>query len=340
MAARMNAYLAQKRSLRYLFLRHLCFRLQHRFWFSFRRRRPLVVDFEINTDGQRIGLFAELVWLLYAIRYAEAIGAHPVIRLTSAIYSRAGDGQTDYLPQLFDPVWSGADRPGAWVIRKRISSLAHLPCLALRTQGLNLWVANQIVTRYLPVNSRIQSTVEDFVRSRLGNDYIAVHWRGTDKHLEAKPVTSSDLAEKIMCLYQAMPQKPRYLFIASDQEDHLASLAAEVSRLIPGLRCVARDCVQRSADGNPVHLRRGLEPDQRDQMGREALIDCLIMARARALIRTASYLSAWCSIWNPLLPVFMVNQPHEATCWFPDDEILLASRFRWARLQSQGLLLA
>jgi hypothetical protein len=42
--------------------------------------------------------------------------------------------------------------------------------------------------------------------------------------------------------------------------------------------------------------------------GEEALINCLLLSRCCALIRTTSFLSAWASIFNPALPIVFAER--------------------------------
>jgi len=329
-----NAYAAQQASLKHLFLRHALFKMEHQRWYRFCRERPLILSLDINTDAQRIGLFAELVWVVYAIYYAETIGALPLIRVTTKTYSAAIDDVSDYLCQYFKPVWYDRGLVDAYSIHKQISSLKQLPRFNQRTQGLTLWKVNDIVHRWLPVKPEIEAEVNAFIVDKLQSNYLALHWRGTDKHLEAPPVSADSIVDTIRRIYDSMANKPACLFIATDQADLLVEVVEIVSHVMPSLTCVCRDRVMRSKDGSPVHLQKGLAPQARADMGRDAIIDALILSRSRTLVRTASYLSAWASIWNPVLPVFMVNAPHPRTCWFPDSEIMLASKYFCAQLNT------
>ena len=79
----------------------------------------------------------------------------------------------------------------------------------------------------------------------------------------------------------------------------------------------------RSVDGGAIHSR----PEMGDNYikGKEALINCLLLSRCNVLIRTASFLSAWSSFFNPKFPVIMLNTPYEHKLWFPDREIIKCS---------------
>jgi hypothetical protein len=55
--------------------------------------------------------------------------------------------------------------------------------------------------------------------------------------------------------------------------------------------------------------------------GEGALIDCLLLSRCNTLIRTTSFLSAWASIFNPKLPIVLVNRPYPNKFWFPESAL-------------------
>jgi hypothetical protein len=60
-------------------------------------------------------------------------------------------------------------------------------------------------------------------------------------------------------------------------------------------------------------------------------VNALLLSRCTALIRTASRLSAWSSVFNPQLPVVMLNRPHDGMVWFPEREILKTSMNQYLR---------
>jgi hypothetical protein len=75
----------------------------------------------------------------------------------------------------------------------------------------------------------------------------------------------------------------------------------------------------RSLDGRPIHLSAS---GSGYLIGRDALLNALVLARCRALLRTSSFLSAWSSIFRPSVEVFLLNQPFNKYLWYPEREIL------------------
>jgi hypothetical protein len=59
--------------------------------------------------------------------------------------------------------------------------------------------------------------------------------------------------------------------------------------------------------------------------GEEALINCLLLSRCSALIRTTSFLSAWASIFNPALPIVLLNAPYAKSPWYPEKLLIPGS---------------
>lgn len=328
-----DAFRAQRAAITGLRRKKLLFKLQLQQWYRLHKDRNLVVQIDINTDGQRIGLFAELTWLLYCVAYVETIGGRPVIRITSTNYSPADDGRVDYLASYFQLQWPDFDPSKEWLIEFPLSSVAQLPHFEARTKEYNLWRANGCAAKYLIPRSDIQCLVDSVVVNDLANDFIAVHWRGTDKFLEADPVQARNIVDILEKVVPTLNPPPKSIYLASDEEELILALKQEIKSRLPWIRSVSRQAISRSTDGTPLHLQPGLTGEQRVQLGKEALIDCLIMARSRALVRTSSFLSAWCLIWNPVLPVYMVNSPKPGRTWFPDTEVLEASRFHFRSLK-------
>ena len=53
-------------------------------------------------------------------------------------------------------------------------------------------------------------------------------------------------------------------------------------------------------------------------IGREALVTCLLLSRCGFLLKSASYLSGWSKIFNPMLPTWLIAPPNRQAFWFPD----------------------
>jgi len=180
---------------------------------------------------------------------------------------------------------------------------------------MTLEEANRLIGNYLRIKSEIQDYVETFVEKQFGQrTMLGVHYRGTDKKSEAPPVNWEYAARTIANYLSANPQVEA-LFVASDEWNFVDWIKTEFKRV----DVIFHNDAERSRDGKAIHVQPALGDNY--VKGKEALINSLLLSKCDALIRTSSFLSAWSSIFNPCLPVIMLNRPFESKLWFPDAVI-------------------
>lgn len=134
--------------------------------------------------------------------------------------------------------------------------------------------------------------VDSFVLHYFHRKMIGVHYRGTDKISEAPRTEYSAVLNRMNEF------KDGIFFIASDEDSFIKSAVQTF-----GSRVVFCNH-KRSQDSAPIHLH----PDNfsGEQIGEEALIDCLLLSRCQILIRTASNLSIASGFFNPQIRVIEV----------------------------------
>lgn len=263
------------------------------------------------------GFFAHLPGCLWICAYCERHHLRPYLVLSSPYYvdSERGGNWLDYffespqlLPQDRDRIAAGR------VAINRVAIWTEL--------GLPDWVRHQslekthdLAVKYMPVRPEFESYVDSFVHDHFGGQpVLGVHYRGTDKTSEAPPV-SRDRIRKVISAYLQDHPEIASLYVASDEESFIEwSL-----RTFDSLHVIVHPDHYRSTDSQSVHETRGGDSFLK---GRDALVNALLLSRCAALIRTASRLSAWSSVFNPRLPVVMLNRPYEGKVWFPETEIL------------------
>lgn len=305
-------------------------RLRHRIAGARRSGRPLA--FDITLDRRGIGMFAELNWVLYMLSYADAHGARPIVHVKSDRYFDPGEGDADWLGHLFDVSWRTESRAPEVAVRLEVSHLDQLPSFAQSVGRMSLWEAHTLASRYLVPTPAIRAEVARYIRAHLGEAYLALHWRGTDKVLEAPAVTIDEVLRRLLEVAGAQPRPITGLFVASDDRSLVAAVRTRAATALPGVMVVSRHEAGKGGDGQPLHLRAGRSGPERRLMGEDALIDCLLLSHSVALVRTASFLSAWCSIFQPALPVFLLNRPYDDALWFPEREVVHLSAYHAARL--------
>lgn len=166
--------------------------------------------------------------------------------------------------------------------------------------------------KYLPIRPQITQKVQSFVAANMaGRNVLGVHFRGTDKTIEA-PRVDREVVKQTIERFLQNNLDIDCLFVASDE----ASFIPYIQDAFPALPVVSHDDVYRSTTSQNFYQQDLGEGNYRK--GEEALINCLLLSRCHALIRTTSFLSAWASIFNPALPIVLLNAPYAKSLWFPE----------------------
>lgn len=167
--------------------------------------------------------------------------------------------------------------------------------------------------RQFRVARRWQEEVDRFVAAHFqGEPTLGLHYRGTDKSLEAERVDYSVVISRLRdCCDRHGLQR---VFVATDEHAFLETL-----RSTPDLPVdiVAQSHVARSTGSKPMHL--GHAPRKGSHAAADALVDCLILARCAALLKTWSALSGWSALFAPRIPVEFLNRTHPQGWFFPDN---------------------
>lgn len=189
-----------------------------------------------------------------------------------------------------------------------------LLCKEYRAQ-INLELASKLIWKYIPVREEIQLKVEAFAHEYFyGKKPLGVHFRGTDKASEA-PRVSWEYAKRAIANYLATHDEIGCLFVSSDEPPFIDYIKKEFG----SMAVCDFDDVEKSRNGEAIHMSNA--GGNNYYKGEEALINCLLLARCHALIKTASLFSAWASVFNPHLPVILLNKPYEGALWFPETEV-------------------
>lgn len=271
-------------------------------------RSALHLDFY----GEGIGLFAQLSACLNFFRHAEARGFLPFVRLSSLNYLDSDMGD-DWFQYYFDHRMLGDAHSSSASRVLKIGNVKEMPDF---DHDLSLAEANALFFRYVRIKPEIIDAVDRFCQAYLVGEFtVGVHYRGTDKVVEAA-LLAYDAVFSI--IDTVLTQRPgvKGLFVASDEQAFIGRVASR----FPDLQITAFDDSVRSRDGRPVHL--GQRAPGNYLMGRDALMNSLILSRCGAVVRSTSFLSAWSSIFNPALPVILVNTPYDHKLWYPEREIM------------------
>jgi hypothetical protein len=155
------------------------------------------------------------------------------------------------------------------------------------------------LSKHVKVKEPILKIVEDFERDYFqGRFVIGVHYRATDKFIaESIPITPGQFFKILDKEMAPHLDKDPLIFIATDD----AKFLEKAIKHYPGRIVFAS--AERSSDGKPLHLKA----KNPYQQGKEALIDCLLLAKTQLLLRTSSNLSLVATWFGPKMPVIVVN---------------------------------
>ena len=260
-----------------------------------------VLPIEVRSNQ---GLGAKLRVALEVISFCDAQGLQPHLRFT---YPWSPD------QDLFGCLFAMRTPPSAdseFIIIEKKYWLPFHPTVDIT---LNIVRSNFLVEKYLRVRNHVRAEVDEFCQKHFSNkEILGVHFRGTDKSVEA-PVVSYDKCLRNICSYIDRYPETGAIYLSSDENRFINYIATHFDRR----PIITRNDFHRSNTHMPVHLNPAI--DNRAVI-HDALVNCLILARSAALMKTSSYLSAFSKIFNPNLPIIMLNRPRND--WFPEREIL------------------
>lgn len=277
--------------------------------------------FAIEMHNPKLGFFAKLNWCLFVMHYCQRRGLIPYVELTSPNYidpKRGPDWFKYYFINLamLDQGYDATYRPGHVT---RIRSISDLKLPGWCYHELTVDHAAELFKQSVAIRPEIVSAVDAYATKHFSvRKILGIHFRGTDKTVEAPRVTW-EYCEKTIRNYLDHHPDTEALFVASDE----AQFIRHISSRFPDLEVIAHDDHYRSTEGKAIHA---LDSGGDNYLkGKDALVNSLLLSRCSAVIRSSSFLSAWSSIFNPNLAVILLNKPHDDALWFPEVEIMKKS---------------
>jgi hypothetical protein len=253
--------------------------------------------FAVNICA-RMGLGAHMSWTAGVLAYCDEHQLSPRLIFTNPLY--AAEPGADWLDEFFERMDALCDAP----------SELPLPVDRYIPQGVNLLrklrrtYANLTIERthdhffrYLNFRKELREEADLFCLSRgIGLDTVGVHFRGTDKRLEATRVDWNQIADATRA---ALDRGKSSVFVATDEPDFLEFMVVRFgSERVVDLGC------QEIFQGSPAHLTKG-DPVIK---GKEAIKTMLVLSRCGLLVRTRSHFSAWAKIINPSIPTVVFGE--------------------------------
>lgn len=254
------------------------------------------------------GMGAVLSDAILLCHYAEKNELIPQIISTNPLYaSRVGD---DFI-SLYLGTNVQKKSPSLRYMRfNNLWSLYHLQF----TDHLSITIANQLFWTYFAPKPIIMDKVAAVLMNIPEKKFsLSIHYRGTDKVLEA-PLVSFELYAKAIHDYQVNGGCIQTIFLATDDAD----FETFVRQRFPYTHFTTYNL------GSPLNASRGrhfsnMSPEDK---AIESLVNMFLLAAAPTCIRGASYMSAISKILNPKLRTVTLNRTHGDSPLFPEFEIL------------------
>jgi hypothetical protein len=266
------------------------------------------------------GFFSVMQMVLFILMYCDEKCLTPCISARGGLYGDA-EGKLDWFSAFFEPVNTAS--AAALTHKVRTSTVRDLVQLGFRQRyetRLQLRSASELFFAHYRPAAHIYQEVDAICQKLgLGTSTLGAHFRGTDKTLEAVPVSWGNFCRQVESALAENPHLTR-IFVSSDEKAFIDFFVAW-----PFSKPVRVAPAKHLAIGStPIHFSGypGLE------IGREALVSSLLLARCGLLVKTPSYLSAWSKIFNPALPVKLVSPPRPDAFWFPDSQLWLEQATR------------
>jgi hypothetical protein len=268
-------------------------------------RRVQSPHFFVDVRGV-MGMGATLSIAVQVLDHADRIGAVSYLRFTNPLYSPVRDGYTDWLGLHFDRM-----RPAPTLDGRRFLLVRSEWDLGQSTFHPDLTVerARRLFFDHFDFKPEIVDAANAFFEELPANS-LGLHYRGTDKRLEAPRATWSRVVDVIEAERQ---DSTGAVFVATDEPEFL-----DFIRDALGPNSVFDlHCQEIYSRGRPAHFTDG----DSFTKAREAITTMLVLSRFETCVRTPSHLSAWANIINPAQRIVMLARPSGSAFRFPDREI-------------------
>jgi hypothetical protein len=247
--------------------------------------------FAADLNGRQ-GFGSTLTWAAGVLAYCEEHDLRPSMLFTNNVYApHPGD---DWLQSYFELV-----RPMEQLPRERyVPQSVHMSKRLWPTfQKLSIERCHRLFFGSFDFRPEFYAMVDSFCAEHgIGEQTIGVHFRGTDKRLEAARTPWETIAAQVSSRLGANYTN---IFVATDEPEFLDFMRKQFA----GTVVIDLDC-QEIFSGKTAHLSTG-DPTVKAS---EAIQTIITLSRCGILIRTRSHLSAWAKILKPSLPTVVFGE--------------------------------
>lgn len=255
------------------------------------------------------GLGALMCDALLICQHAERKKLTPLIISSNRLYCPSK--KVDFLGDLFDQPLAGLSHMPRRPIH--LHTLWDMRLLGI-SEDMSLNNAHRLLTTYFSPTAEVVKQIS-YVLAKIPSDHfdLTIHYRGTDKHLEAPAVTFTAVDDAVRRYIKEHPDT-KTVFLATDELKFETHFRAQFPELHVLTYFIGRD-----VDSTRGRHFASMPPEEKAQ---EAIVNMFLLARAPMCIRTSSYLSAMSRIINPALKTETLSLTHWGSTAFPEKQII------------------
>ena len=250
---------------------------------------------ELVLHDRSGGLFSLYCQVLGSLFVSDLLKCSLRLRFKNGDY-RTPSAHEGWWTQFFETSIYDSDRnrDGKSVELPATKSSARFAHLGV---GMNRSIAHSLCNR-IRIKADILGSISSFEKMHLlGRPALGVHYRGTDKLIaEAVRVPYLSMIETLSRMDSSI-----IFFVATDEQAFLEAMIEHF-----GSRVVYLDH-HRSHDGTPVHHFDSDHESLGYIRGREAIMDAVLLARCKGIMRTRSNLSLASTFFNPSIPALIID---------------------------------
>lgn len=256
-------------------------------------------------EQHSLGVFAQLSQILLIAKYCEESCIRPYFHVANnnLVEPKRGLNWIDYFfrqHSIFQSDLPVVQQQIAFAQATRITNRYDINLLArgaqleeLQNELGDVREASRLFFRHFRFSPAVVDSACRFVGESFGmSPFVGIHYRATDKVGNESPAVAFDAMAQQIAEHRAGMR----LFVATDSPEFL-----EFCRTRFG-----GDVVSFSQPVGSSHLAQS---DRNFEKSLTAIVDCLILAKSRVLIKTPSLLSAWSKVLNKRLPLVLVGEP-------------------------------
>lgn len=302
----------------YLFLRRKyrkVYNKYYNFYFYFQgvnNKKIFKNNFKKNIFAVEVysymGIGANLIWALEIMAYCYEKKLTPKIKFTRPDSKQKFDNFGNY----FEIRNSSYSNQKFNYMKMRNFNDLNLDFKWNYNEKLNLKFTDKLIKKYFIVNTAILQAVDLFQSEHFQNkNVLGVHYRGTDKKSEAKKISYQTVLNNINLYLEKFPET-NCIFLSSDEN----SFINYIKKCNLNCPVIFNNDSFRSSNDSPIHTSN----NNLYEINKDAIVNCLLLSKCNALMKTASILSDLSKLFNPDIPIILLSKPYENYRFFPGKE--------------------